>query len=494
MVQTVNERFMDFQVAQQIRWIRLQNRDVKEALLILNSVDKDLKAALSNADLNEGTFTTARLQALKAQVEDLIVTMHNRLAPVLTQNMIEAAVVAGEIEAGLFSRVLPAGLDVTTPNLGVLQQAATLKPFNGGVMDDWTEQLKSSDLRRTWGTILDGITSGETTDRLIREVIGTKSLNYKDGVRQVTRRGAEALVRTSINHATNQGRQMVWEANSNVIAGVRWTATLDGRTSPICQHRDGRVGPVVDTPGWEPPNGALKLEPPFARPPAHPNCRSTTTAVTKSWQQLGFNVDEMPPGTRASMDGKVPADLTYSQWLKRASVKTQKEAMGPTRWDMWKKDGVNPDKFINDKGRLLTIREVKALGRTNPLDKVVYQKDGHDFIATPIPHAGKRSLASHEASNAADSKVWEAFRDEIVEMDRIEAGIKMVNIDELKTFQSTVFAPTDEFSVASAPVHVLRYKNQLYLKNGNHRVTDALRQGESRIEARIVDLKPEVKK
>jgi len=357
---SVNERLLDFQVAQQIKWIRYGNREATEALKILNRVDAQLKEALLGVDLENLRFTEARAVALKAQVAELINATHARLAPVISESAREATVVAAEAEAAAFARTLPAGLDVTTPNLGVLQTAATLKPFNGAVLGDWVNQLRENDLKRTWTTILDGITSGTTTDDIIRTLVGSRSLGYKDGVREVTRRGTEALVRTSINHATNTGRQMVWEANSDIIKGVRWVATLDTRTTPICQQRDGRVGPVTLDPNWKVPDGSLPLDPPMARPPAHPNCRSTTVAVTKSWRELGFDMDEMPVGTRASMDGQVPGNLTYFDWLRRQSDDVQKDVLGPTRWRIWKEQGITPDRFINDKGRLLTLGQLKS--------------------------------------------------------------------------------------------------------------------------------------
>lgn len=361
MATSINERFLDFQVAQQIRWIRLQNREVREALKILSRVDAQLKAAIESASIDQGQFTAARLNALKLQITELINAIHAQLTPVLMGNVRDAAILSAEIEEAMLNRILPAGLDVTTPNLGVLQMAPNLRPFNGAVMADWVEMLRVSDLSRTWRAILDGITSGTTTEDLIRELNGSRALRYKDGIREVSRRGLEALVRTSINHATNQGRQLVWEANQDIIGSVRWVATLDSRTTPICQFRDGRVGPVSQDGPWTPPPGADVLDPPMARPPAHPNCRSTTVAVTKSWRELGFDMDEMDPGTRASMDGQVPANLTYYDWLSRQSAAVQKDVVGPARYDMWKKDGITPDRFVNDKGRLLTLDELKRL-------------------------------------------------------------------------------------------------------------------------------------
>jgi hypothetical protein len=70
-------------------------------------------------------------------------------------------------------------------------------------------------------------------------------------------------------------------------------------------------------------------------------------------------MDEMDPGTRASMDGQVPANLTYYDWLGRQSAAVQKDVLGPTRYDMWKNGGVTPDRFVNDKGKMLTLNELR---------------------------------------------------------------------------------------------------------------------------------------
>lgn len=355
---SINERFMDFQVAQQIRWIRMQNREVREALKILNRVDRQLATLLRASD-DSTPYTTARLNALKVQVDNLITSIHAQTGAQLTNSVIQAAQTSADIETDLFKRTLPAGLDVTTPNPGVIQNAATLKPFNGAVLGDWIENVKQSDLNRTWRHIQDGLIAGTTTPELIRSLNGT--------VREVSKRGMEALVRTSINHATNQGRQQMWEANSDIVSSVRWVATLDGRTSPVCRDRDGKVGPVSPSvANWTPPDGYAPLDPPYARPPAHPNCRSTTVAITKSWRELGFDVDDLEPGVRASMDGTVPANMTYYQWLARQNDEVQLDVLGRTRFDLWKSGKVTPDKFYNDKGKYLTITDLRKSIKDDP--------------------------------------------------------------------------------------------------------------------------------
>lgn len=359
MARTINERFLDFQVAQQIRWIRVQNRDVREALKLLRELEVNLKNALNNSGLGDVRFTEARVAALRAQVSELIRALERKLTPVLVANVRDALEAAAEVEAAAFTRILPAGLDVTTPNLGVLQTAATSSPFNGATISQWANAFHRSLDETVWRSIMVGITEGETTDQMVRRMIGSASARFKDGELQARRRGLTALVRTSVNHATNQGRQAVWAANSDILKGVQWVSTLDTRTTPICRERDGKVGPVVDDPNWSPPAGHERLDPPFSRPPAHINCRSTTVAITKSWKELGFDVEDLPPATRASMDGQVPASLTYFEWLNRQSAATQKEVLGPARLKLWKEGGITPDRFQNDEGHYYTLAELR---------------------------------------------------------------------------------------------------------------------------------------
>jgi len=385
---SINERFLDFQVAQQVRWIRLQNREVREALRTLRSVEKDLRRILQNAEIGEGRFTEARLNALRIQVGNLIKSLETRLTPILTTNVREALAAAAEVEEAAFIRMLPAGLDVTTPNPGVLQTIALSSPFNGATTTEWAAAFHRTLNETVWHEIVDGITSGTTNDDLVRQLLGTSSQKFKDGALQPRRRGLEALVRTSINHATNQGRQAVWAANSDLLKGVMWVATLDTRTTPVCRERDGKVGPIVDDANWRPPSGRARLEPPFARPPAHINCRSTTVAITKSWKELGFNMEELPEGTRASMDGQVPASMTYSEWMKKQKPAVQQEVLGPVRYKMFR-EGLPLERFTNDQGQLLTIAQIKrlpqaALGSGNTIPAKVALNEYSSVLYTQI--------------------------------------------------------------------------------------------------------------
>lgn len=339
---TVNDTLQDHQISEAIKWVRYASARADEIRRILMRSNRRLSEIIRDGVSDN----PARQKALRSTINEFLVKFYYKeVEPMVELMALTVVNRVAQAEVAEFKRLLPKSIDILMPNPGVLKTAALDKPFNGATLDDWFKQLVAGDVTRTWQTTLDGIISGETTDDIIANVNGTKSLNYKDGVREVTRRGAEVFVRTTITAATNAGRQSVWEENSDVIKCVKWVSTLDTRTSDICRHNDGRVGPVAPDENFSPPAGSQPLSPPMARPPAHANCRSTTVAVMKSWEELGFSVDELPEGTRASMDGQVPANQTYYKWLSNQSPERQIEALGKKRYEDWKEKGINPDRF-----------------------------------------------------------------------------------------------------------------------------------------------------
>jgi hypothetical protein len=94
------------------------------------------------------------------------------------------------------------------------------------------------------------------------------------------------------------------------------------------------------------------------RPPAHFNCRSSTTPILKSWRELGFDADELPPGTRASMNGQVPADQDYDTWLRKQPKDVQDDVLGKTKGDLFRA-GLKMDRFVDRKGAELTLDQLR---------------------------------------------------------------------------------------------------------------------------------------
>ncbi len=71
-------------------------------------------------------------------------------------------------------------------------------------------------------------------------------------------------------------------------------------------------------------------------------------------------MDELPQTTRASMDGQVPADMTYGQWFTRQSAARQDEIVGPARGQLFREGKITFDRFSDDRGRWLTLDQLRS--------------------------------------------------------------------------------------------------------------------------------------
>lgn len=207
-------------------------------------------------------------------------------------------------------------------------------------------------------TVRNGLLTGESTDKLARRLKGR--LKFGDlgplSVRQLAQAGGElttvanhqvmAMVRTSINQVANASSQQVYEANQDVTKRYRYVATLDSRTSAICQALDGQEFDYGKGP----------------TPPQHFNCRSTTVPVI---DYKGLRIPPPKPGKRRSSDGLVPANQTYGQWLSNQSKAVKADVLGPEKVPYFnrlaRKYGPTKAirKFVSQDGSELTLDQLK---------------------------------------------------------------------------------------------------------------------------------------
>ena len=89
------------------------------------------------------------------------------------------------------------------------------------------------------------------------------------------------------------------------------------------------------------------------------NCRSTTTPVLKSWKELGIDLEEAPEGTRASLNGQVPASLTYSDFLRKQPVAFQDEFLGRTAGRLFRRGKLPLDRFVDRRGNQLSLDQLR---------------------------------------------------------------------------------------------------------------------------------------
>ncbi|MEI4473563.1 phage head morphogenesis protein [Frigidibacter sp. MR17.24] len=337
----VNETIFDAEVRHQVYLGRFSAGVARRIIALLNRTNDDLVKRLRELDTE---WTLARVDALLDAVREMNRGAYEELAAMLGREVESFAGYEAEFQARTIDRSLPVRLDVVTPAREQVYAAAMARPFQGRLLREWMAGLEAGAAQRVRDAVRIGFVEGETVDQIVRRVRGTRARQYEDGILQISRRDAATIVRTAINHTANVARNATYEANGDLIKGIRWVSTLDGRTSAVCRARDGEVYPVDKGP----------------RPPAHHNCRSTTAPVTKSWRELGFDIDDLPPATRASMNGQVPGDQTYDGWLRRQSNEFQADVLGVEKAKLFR-DGMKLDRFVDRAGRELTLDELRRL-------------------------------------------------------------------------------------------------------------------------------------
>lgn len=348
--QSVNARILDLQIRRALYVHRYGSQLVNETVAFLNEhVFPDilgrLLARLERIKLrgyDSGFDTTKNYVRLLGDVTSLTKQGTQEARKALSVALRELAKLESASARQSLLDAVPLEVDFGGVNLQAVQ-AVVSQPINGRRLEEWFDGLSRDLQRRISEQIGIGMATGETTDQMVRRIRGTRANGFEDGVLATTRRQAEMIVRTSVNHVSAQAREQTYAANSNVIKGVQWVSTLDTRTSDICKGLDGKVFPLDDGP----------------RPPAHPNCRSTTVPVLKSWQEIGIKAKEAPASTRASMNGQVPDSLTYGDWLRNQPAAVQDEALGKGKARLFREGRIEVRELVGVTGKPLTLEQLR---------------------------------------------------------------------------------------------------------------------------------------
>lgn len=198
---------------------------------------------------------------------------------------------------GIFNQQqwLGVGKDFVSPDPAAVRKA---------VMQSWAEEHFSD---RIWGGV-------EKLSEELRENL-TIGLIRGEGVEEITKRmirrmdvsasNARRLVRTESAYIHEKATRDAFEECG--ITRYRFLATLDRRTSKICQEMDGKDFAIGEARAGK------------NYPPMHPNCRST---VVPFRQEVTRRAARAASGTYYT----VPSNMTYAEWYNGLS-ETEKGKM-----------------------------------------------------------------------------------------------------------------------------------------------------------------------
>ena len=376
---------------------RFSNSVARRIINAYNDIIIDAVNQLRTIDELAAPVKAARLRAILAQLKDSLGTWAGDATEITATELQGIAQLQSEFVAEQLRRALPAGArdavrtveispqfaqsvvttDPTQLNVVALSddlfaavqgapatfnltaaQGATITLPNGEVVTKAFRGIAVDQAERFSQVVRQGLLTGEPTPAIAKRLIGSLQFGEEaKTVKQLIAAGGQAtavadnqviaLVRTSINQVANTASQQVYEANQDITPRYRYVATLDTRTSAICRALDGREFEYGKGP----------------TPPQHFNCRSTTVPVI-DYQALGFTPP--PAGTRASVDGQVPVNESYGQWLAKQPLAVKAKALGANKVAYFDKlsakygpkDAIA--KLVRDDGSELTLGQLRA--------------------------------------------------------------------------------------------------------------------------------------
>lgn len=333
--------------------------DISDRIVaMLLSLQEELVTLLSRHDFGQVTLTRAklaRMDKLLQQTRETIATRYGGMRNTVHSDLREVAYLSSKNAAAGINKSV--NVNIATTGLGPERLRALVDGtlIEGAPSKQWWADQAATTLRNFTNEVQKGYASGEGGAEIAKRITGTKANGYADGAMSISKRNAIALIRSSVQAVSNSARRETFENNDDIIENLQQISTLDGRTTLICKARSGlqwnlkTKEPVGHLIPW---NGGS---------PHHWQCRSVDVAVLKP-------LNEIPPkkkksieeaGTQSSMDGQVPDDMDYQDWLRTKSETFQKEALGVGRWKLWKEGKLTLPQMLDMRGNPITLAELQ---------------------------------------------------------------------------------------------------------------------------------------
>lgn len=222
----------------------------------------------------------------------------------LEKQLVEQAEVLGNIDLGHTTKilnviyqesyyqtayVLDKGLDVALDfallNPKMVEEAIGAK-FEGTKYSDRIWKNKELLVKSLQRQIEKGIIQGYSIDKMakvIKDQFGVGAYQSK------------RLLHTEMARVVSDAQDKIYKGSS-LVKKVMYDATLDNKTSDICEDLDGKM---------------FDADSNYPKPPQHPNCRSAIIPVVNGWE---------PKSKRDNITKEIVPYQTYSEWTKEKGI------------------------------------------------------------------------------------------------------------------------------------------------------------------------------
>lgn len=349
---TVNEELADSAARHTVYLTRWATGTYRRQLNLIDNAIADLTYKLNIRPPATGTLTEARLIAMLEESKKISAELYSAINSAVNGEFKELAAYESRFQVNAIQSAYPIELALTAIPPAQLYSAAMSQPFRGAVLKDWWSSQSAGFRNEVDRAIRMGYVEGESLSQITARF---KTLEDK------AKRDMESVIRTATNHMASVARKNMVLENADIFAYEEWSSTLDGRTSAICIHLDGKRFPL----------GKGQY------PPAHFNERSSRIPVTKTWKELGFDdmdeneplsnrpfvadkrrVKDIPKSERDALIGTSSAK-TYSEFAKTQPLSFFQDVAGDYRGEL-AKNGELPLKALVKNGQWMTIEQIEA--------------------------------------------------------------------------------------------------------------------------------------
>jgi SPP1 gp7 family putative phage head morphogenesis protein len=331
-------------LANQMYLQRFTAGEKKRMFKILLDMQTELKMKLTNGFTD---LERKRIKKLLADCETVIKTYYSDL-----QTMLDLPAVAKQQMIVTQKAIGSIHLEPILPDASTMKAILSDQMLYGAPLKDWWAKQAGDVAFKFSAQVRQGMLQGENLQQIITRITGSVKHNIP-GIMETSRRNASTLVHDAIMQTANDAKMLLYKENEDILNGVEWLATFDMNT---CESCAGLHGAAWDLDGNN-INGTTQS---YEQAPLHPNCRCLMVPITKSYKELGLDVPESNAGTRASDLGQVPADMTFSEFLKRHDEAYQDAMLGKGRAEMWRDGKITLSDLVMQNGRPITLEQLRA--------------------------------------------------------------------------------------------------------------------------------------
>jgi hypothetical protein len=384
--------------------LRFSSGTQEKILLLMAAMSRELTAKLNEGDIS--AYGKQRLGVLLRESNAVISSHYTGMQAEMTRNLTGMVRIEADYTAKVLTQGLKIELGAKLPPATYLEKLVGDTLIKGAPSADWWKRQAADTQFRFASQVRLGAAQGETTSQIVSRVLG-KSARAADsladkralpatppmpdpkappavpatrpgvppadpaakppgaapdpvapgeqGILKTSAANARALVHSSVQAVANAARLASFQQNADLIECLVWLSTLDSHTCLLCAMRDlheyslhGQE-PINHTHEWAGGPGAI-----------HFSCRCVLSTRTKSFADLGIELDEPGDSTRPSDGGPVSSKMNFKDFLASKGEAWRAEYLGPGRAEMYEAGKITLNDLMNLKGRKLTLEQLRA--------------------------------------------------------------------------------------------------------------------------------------